>query len=754
MKANTNATKDADSFSLWSQWFSCFIPTTLAGAILFLIATTIVLSLIPVYLSTRAVPARDIYSSVIGLKYGIPRTLISDLSENTMELQLGSMKNDRVKILEAILQKKFLTSQKFQTLRVNLNQASVQSTSISGNSQIVSNKQLFRARRLASGENIIIYQGRENSTTLDQLQISFQLVRRGTLTKSLTSSALINIFDRIEFNTTTFLSLFGTELEATELLSLAINYHVKDNQIIKLNGVNIFGEKDYTGNVQSIYAIQTDNVIYTILDRKIIRIQSMIEALVFDYDNLVNQYKAVFISQDSSYVIPTVYETPNITFTTSLFDFPMNETVPDIFTGVLVELSNRVSGRWITDATLVMNYFDTEDGNKSVVMLTMGDGRYYAPIPTNDELFDKYFDPKKLFTTTALQSGSCLQLFLAYPIADICSQVPDTGKSFCTQIVQEMTTVIPHVLRVISQRTSSYQWHARVFGQPSNFVADIFLPGQEFVSIPLNTNNRINTVSNARITRNTDSANADNPNPKTLNKFAAQAGGSRGQCNEQTISGSNTPDNRIIDIGKSRTTVKISYQTYTVKDQIDVYYKNQLIFSTGCIGTNGDTTLSLNDNQSTLKVHVIPNCAGDTQTQWYYSIQCPKELICEDNICYCGLNREKPQQIVLPAHNGCGGDGGGVLNTFIDAGGGTWGFRNACNTHDECYDTCGIRKSKCDDDFFQNMRKVCDTYYNFFFPQKYMDCVKWASGYYSAVNKRGTQFFLSAQKSKCTCTAN
>jgi hypothetical protein len=45
----------------------------------------------------------DFQSSLIDLKYNIPRTLMSDLSEDTMVLRLGNLSSDRIKVLEEIV---------------------------------------------------------------------------------------------------------------------------------------------------------------------------------------------------------------------------------------------------------------------------------------------------------------------------------------------------------------------------------------------------------------------------------------------------------------------------------------------------------------------------------------------------------------------------------------------------------------------------------------------------------------------------
>ncbi|CAF1497669.1 unnamed protein product [Adineta steineri] len=710
---------NVQSSSLWSKWYSCLIPTTFIGVGLFLIAGIIVLSLIPAFIPTKTLSAGDSYSSLINLKYNIPRTLVGDLSENTMVLHSGNLTDNRVKLFEAVLQNKLYSNQNFKNLRINISQVSTQSLASSRRRRTIN-------RRSSNGERVIIYQKSDNSTEFDQLEIFFRLVRHEPLTKSIISSALINIFNQIEFNATTFLTLFGDD-STSGLSTRAISYHVKDSGIMTFDDVNVFGIKHYTGNIQNIYAIQTNNTIYTIDNGKIVRIRSLNETFVFNYDDVNNH----------------TYQTPNITFPTPIFIFPQNESVPNIFTGILVKLNNQISSSSVDDGTLLLNYLDANQINKSAVMLTMGGGRYYVPLPTNDSLFDKYYDSNKFLTTITQQSDAYLQLFQTYPIVDICSKVPDVGKSFCSFIVQEMTVTIPGVLRTASQNISEFQTKSQLFGQMTNFTVIALVPGEESLIIPLNTNNLISSKSNTRVVRNVNDIDITQ-----LNTFSIQIIGARGQCNEETVAGNDIPDDRIIEIGKSHTTVTFSYETYVIKDQIEVYYMNQQIFSTGCVGANGAINLTLDGDESTLRVNVIPDCAGDTGTAWYYSLQCTNELICEDDICYCGLTRKNSTQIQPATYNGCGGEGS-PFNFLINPLGDMWGFTPACNDHDMCYGTCNNLRNTCDTNFLTSMQQTCSKFSSL--PDGYNNCEGWAGIFYLAVHFEGTHFFVPGQKDDCNC---
>ena len=118
---------------------------------------------------------------------------------------------------------------------------------------------------------------------------------------------------------------------------------MKDSEIIKYKDVRVFGMKDYTGSIQNIYAIQTNNTIYRINNGQIVQIRSLNETLVFNYDNNNNQYKILLVLTNNSYEISKTYDKVNITFPSPIFDYPQNETVPKIFTGILLELNNKIN---------------------------------------------------------------------------------------------------------------------------------------------------------------------------------------------------------------------------------------------------------------------------------------------------------------------------------------------------------------------------------------------------------------------------
>ena len=121
----------------------------------------------------------------------------------------------------------------------------------------------------------------------------------------------------------------------------------------------------------------------------------------------------------------------------------------------------------------------------------------------------------------------------------------------------------------------------------------------------------INDVNNTLISSN------------NLNFYITQAQ----QCNEVTESGSDSPESYFVEMGRSSGVFTITYETYSVKDRILIFYEDPdtPIFDSGCVGTNGEETRSVSYSGNSTKIHVVvqPDCAGETGTSWYFKISCP-----------------------------------------------------------------------------------------------------------------------------------
>jgi len=67
----------------------------------------------------------------------------------------------------------------------------------------------------------------------------------------------------------------------SDLTTGIIVSNATDTEIIQVNSVTVFGEKDYSGNVQSTHNIRTNNAIYTINQGRIVQIQTADETFIF-----------------------------------------------------------------------------------------------------------------------------------------------------------------------------------------------------------------------------------------------------------------------------------------------------------------------------------------------------------------------------------------------------------------------------------------------------------------------------------------
>ena len=96
-------------------------------------------------------------------------------------------------------------------------------------------------------------------------------------------------------------------------------------------------------------------------------------------------------------------------------------------------------------------------------------------------------------------------------------------------------------------------------------------------------------------------------------------------CNNVTEAGGDAPETHTHELGKTKGTFGFSYQTYTIKDQIQVIYGGSTIFDTGCVGASGTVNLPFAGTAHEVTVKVIPNCEGDTSgTAWNYTVTCPQ----------------------------------------------------------------------------------------------------------------------------------
>lgn len=96
------------------------------------------------------------------------------------------------------------------------------------------------------------------------------------------------------------------------------------------------------------------------------------------------------------------------------------------------------------------------------------------------------------------------------------------------------------------------------------------------------------------------------------------------QCSTQQVAGADTPETRVIDLGKNHGTFQFDYETYSQKDRITVTYEGTTLFDTGCVGASGTKNLTYSGSSTSVTVTVQPNCAGGSGTSWNFTVYCPK----------------------------------------------------------------------------------------------------------------------------------
>ena len=110
---------------------------------------------------------------------------------------------------------------------------------------------------------------------------------------------------------------------------------------------------------------------------------------------------------------------------------------------------------------------------------------------------------------------------------------------------------------------------------------------------------------------------------------------------------------------------------------------------------------------------------------------------------------KKPKPGNVPAHNGCGPEGGAIK---IPQGYGDADYTSSCNSHDHCYEECSTPQSACDEKFKEDMYDACAAAYpgalNSLFR---LGCYERAYVYYQAVSTFGEDAWIAGQQKACEC---
>ena len=106
-----------------------------------------------------------------------------------------------------------------------------------------------------------------------------------------------------------------------------------------------------------------------------------------------------------------------------------------------------------------------------------------------------------------------------------------------------------------------------------------------------------------------------------------------------------------------------------------------------------------------------------------------------------------------PSSNGCGPSGFGWLVPDSPMSGVS--FTEACDGHDICYGTCGTTQAQCDQQMFNDARRLCDEAFDSITqPAENFQCKQSASFYFDVVSSAGEGAFGAAQEEAgCNCDA-
>lgn len=142
----------------------------------------------------------------------------------------------------------------------------------------------------------------------------------------------------------------------------------------------------------------------------------------------------------------------------------------------------------------------------------------------------------------------------------------------------------------------------------------------EFYSSPADTVQVMTVVGTGEI--------GDPCEPLGCPEFSICQGGvcvPRGGCGMKTEAGGDTPETHTFELGATSGTFDFTYDTYSIKDRIEVLYEGQVIFDTGCVGKAETKTITFAGSSTEVTVQVTPNCANPNSsgTAWEFEVGCP-----------------------------------------------------------------------------------------------------------------------------------
>ncbi|MBV6342060.1 VCBS repeat-containing protein [Candidatus Magnetobacterium casense] len=94
-------------------------------------------------------------------------------------------------------------------------------------------------------------------------------------------------------------------------------------------------------------------------------------------------------------------------------------------------------------------------------------------------------------------------------------------------------------------------------------------------------------------------------------------------CGTLTEAGGDMAETFNFDMGTNSGNFFFEYDTYSVEDEIMVFYEGKQIYTTGCVGKKDSVPLAFSGTSSIITVTTNPNCTGTTGTAWNFTVSCP-----------------------------------------------------------------------------------------------------------------------------------
>ena len=96
-------------------------------------------------------------------------------------------------------------------------------------------------------------------------------------------------------------------------------------------------------------------------------------------------------------------------------------------------------------------------------------------------------------------------------------------------------------------------------------------------------------------------------------------------CGLQAISGGDYPAKVAFQSDNTKGMIELNFNTFTIQDRVSVFYENDEIFDSGCIGTGRTISrkIKFDGKSKDFEIRVDPNCEKrNKSTTWEISVNC------------------------------------------------------------------------------------------------------------------------------------